>query len=304
MERTIRKCSCTFNACSIQDIHEGPKTERENLVLNFLLFYNTLLGETTTNSSINMRFLPALRRGMDIRSFNWCEYMIRCLDRTVEAWTPKDCFLGPMPLLVEDERRVAHLIEDITQDDIKAVNIKLDTVRFDQMLVEAYDLHPEQRYPFAKMADEEVQAKEVKADEKDVTKKVKHNSKSNLVKSKKTVVKPAGRTHGKPTESDVLKKIKFKKNRRKPIRFGRRNLMLKVARKLRLLSKKFPLTQEKNAEFEEYMHVEVGPETVPVVDTSDIEKYYIETSEWGQTQQTQPGINIGFDGEIRIPMVS
>ncbi|MFS7928519.1 hypothetical protein Hanom_Chr04g00321731 [Helianthus anomalus] len=26
--------------------------------------------------------------------------MIRCLDRTVEAWLPNGCFLGPMPLLV------------------------------------------------------------------------------------------------------------------------------------------------------------------------------------------------------------
>ncbi|MFS7951917.1 hypothetical protein Hanom_Chr07g00600851 [Helianthus anomalus] len=87
--------------------------------------------------------------------------MIRCLDRTVEAWTPKDCFLGPIRLQVaalirdqknsdEDEPRAAHLIEDITQEDIEAVSIKLDTVSFDQMLVEAYDLHLEERYPFAK----------------------------------------------------------------------------------------------------------------------------------------------------------
>ncbi|KAM0026250.1 hypothetical protein Hdeb2414_s0020g00555951 [Helianthus debilis subsp. tardiflorus] len=69
-------------------------------VLNFLLLTNTLLGETTHNSSINMRFLPALRQWIKIKSFNWCEYMIRCLDRTVDEWLPKDCFLGPMPLLV------------------------------------------------------------------------------------------------------------------------------------------------------------------------------------------------------------
>ncbi|MFS8008753.1 hypothetical protein Hanom_Chr14g01276591 [Helianthus anomalus] len=100
-----------------------------------------------------------------------------------------------MPLLVEalirdqkkykeDEPRAAHLIEDITQDDIEDVSIKLDTVRFDQMLVEAYDLQLEQRYPFEKKADEEVNEKEVKADEKDVTKNVKHNSKSDPVKTK------------------------------------------------------------------------------------------------------------------------
>ncbi|MFS8019941.1 hypothetical protein Hanom_Chr15g01409711 [Helianthus anomalus] len=50
------------------------------------------------------------------------------------------------------------------------------------------------------------------------------------------------------------------------------------------------------AEFEKCMNVDVGPEKAPVVDISDIEKYCIETGEWGQTQQSQPG--------IKSPMVS
>ncbi|KAJ0914559.1 hypothetical protein HanPSC8_Chr06g0239961 [Helianthus annuus] len=222
-----------------------------------------------------------------------------------------------MPLLVaalirdqkkykEDEPRAAHLIEDITQDDIEAVSIKLDTVRFDQMLVEAYDLHPEQRYPFAKTDDddEEVQAKEVKADEKDVTKKVKHNRKSDPVKNKKTVVKPAGKTHGKPTVSEVPKKNQIEKEREKTDQVGEKKSDVEGGQETAPVFEEIHVNAGKNAQFEEYMNVEVGPETVPVVDTSDIEKYYIETGEWGQTQQTQQGINIGFDGEIRIPMVS
>ncbi|KAM0070434.1 hypothetical protein Hdeb2414_s0001g00013071 [Helianthus debilis subsp. tardiflorus] len=140
---------------------QAQKASRRIFVLNFLLFYNTLLVETTTNSSINMRFLPALRRGMEIRSFNWCEYMIRCLDRTVEAWSPNDYFFGPMPLLVaaligdqkkfrEDEPRSINIIENITQDDIKSLSIKLDMVRFEQVLENEKGLHPIQRYPFEK----------------------------------------------------------------------------------------------------------------------------------------------------------
>ncbi|KAJ0443318.1 hypothetical protein HanIR_Chr16g0819431 [Helianthus annuus] len=43
---------------------------RRIFVLNFLLFYNTLLDGTTHNSSINMRFLQALRCGLDIKNFN------------------------------------------------------------------------------------------------------------------------------------------------------------------------------------------------------------------------------------------
>ncbi|MFS7981679.1 hypothetical protein Hanom_Chr10g00953811 [Helianthus anomalus] len=44
------------------------------------------------------------------------------------------------------------------------------------------------------------------------------------------------------------------------------------------------------------MNVDVSTKKVPVVDTSDIEKYCNETGEWGQTQQSQPG--------IKSPMVS
>ncbi|KAM0003088.1 hypothetical protein Hdeb2414_s0007g00238571 [Helianthus debilis subsp. tardiflorus] len=155
------------------------------------------------------------------------------------------------------------------------------------MLVDVYDLQPEQRYSFAKKkSDEEDQAKEVKAYKKDVTKTVKHISKCEPVKNKKSVLKPAGKTHGKPTVSEVPKKINLKKNGQKPIRLRRRKLMLKVARKLRL----FPVNAGFHAEFEECMNVDVGPETSPVVDTSVIENYYIETGEWGQTQQIQPGI--------------
>ncbi|MFS8008752.1 hypothetical protein Hanom_Chr14g01276581 [Helianthus anomalus] len=126
-------------------------------------------------------------------------------------------------------------------------------VRFDQMLVEAYDLQLEQRYPFAKKVDVEVNEKEVKADEKDVTKNVNHNSKSDPVGEKKFDVEVG------PETAPVAEEI--------------------------------PVNASFNADFAECMNIDVGPETVPVVDTSDIEKYYIETDEWGQTQQSQPGIN-------------
>ncbi|MFS8025184.1 hypothetical protein Hanom_Chr16g01471921 [Helianthus anomalus] len=110
-----------------------------NFVLNFLVFYNTILGETTQDSSIDMRFLPAVHRALDITSFNWCEYMIRCLDRNVDGWSPKDNFFGPMPWLVAalvngqnkfkpNEWRSMHLIEDIMQDDIDSLSMKLDTI--------------------------------------------------------------------------------------------------------------------------------------------------------------------------------
>ncbi|MFS7976850.1 hypothetical protein Hanom_Chr10g00897191 [Helianthus anomalus] len=80
------------------------------------------------------------------------------------------------------------------------------------------------------------------------------------------------------------------------LKVSRRKQMLKVARKLRMLSKKFPLMRVSMQSLKECMNVDVGSETVPIVDTSDIEKYYIETGEWGQTQQSQ--------SRITSPMVS
>ncbi|XP_035830847.1 uncharacterized protein LOC110869443 [Helianthus annuus] len=215
---------------------QGQQASGRIFVLNFLLFYNTLLGETTTNSSINMKFLPALHRGKDIKSFNWCEYMIRCLDRTVEAWTPKEPFLGPMPLLVaalirdqkiykEGEQRAAHLIEDINDDDIEAVSIKLDSVRLDQILVEEYELQPEQRYPFAKKSDDDIEAEVVKTKKKDEPKAEKHITKCVPEKKKKTFVKPAGKAHGKPPVSPSPKKKQTEKKLPKAGEAGKKKIL-------------------------------------------------------------------------------
>ncbi|KAJ0560232.1 hypothetical protein HanRHA438_Chr06g0264071 [Helianthus annuus] len=179
----------------------------------------------------------------------------------------------------EDEPRSAHLIEDITEEDIDGVSIKLDSVRFDQTLVEAYDLNPEQSYPFAKKSDEDVLAKEVKACKKDLSKNVKHISKSDAVKSKKSVVKQAGKTHGKPTVSEVQKKNQIEKERAKPDPVVEKKCDVEGGPETAPVVEEIPVNVGFNAEFEKCMNVDVGPKTVPVVDTSDIEKYCIETGE-------------------------
>ncbi|MFS7928520.1 hypothetical protein Hanom_Chr04g00321741 [Helianthus anomalus] len=62
--------SSRFTPVQFKTYMQGQNASGRIFVLNFLLFYNTLLGEITTNSTINMRFLPALRRGIEIKSFN------------------------------------------------------------------------------------------------------------------------------------------------------------------------------------------------------------------------------------------
>ncbi|XP_035830816.1 uncharacterized protein LOC118480200 [Helianthus annuus] len=260
---------------------QGQQASGRIFVLNFLLFYNTLLGETTTNSSINMKFLPALHRGKDIKSFNWCEYMIRCLNRTVEAWTPKEPFLGPMPLLVaalirdqkiykEGEQRAAHLIEDINDDDIEAVSIKLDSVRLDQILVEEYELQPEQRYPFAKKSDDDIEAEVVKTKKKNEPKAEKHITKCVPEKKKKTF-----------TEKKLPKAGEA----------GKKKILNESVPENARVVEEIPVNAGFQADFADCMNEEAGQERVPIIDTSDIERYYRETGEWGQTQQSQPGIS-------------
>ncbi|KAF5818944.1 hypothetical protein HanXRQr2_Chr02g0071961 [Helianthus annuus] len=55
--------SSRFTPVQFKTYMQGQIASGRIFVLNFLLFYNTLLGETATNSTINMRFLPALCRG-------------------------------------------------------------------------------------------------------------------------------------------------------------------------------------------------------------------------------------------------
>ncbi|KAF5781212.1 hypothetical protein HanXRQr2_Chr11g0480851 [Helianthus annuus] len=69
-------------------------------VMNFLILYFSLLGETTTNNTVNVRYIPFIQPHVDIKSFNWCSYMVSCLNRMKKAWHGgEDAFRGPMLLL-------------------------------------------------------------------------------------------------------------------------------------------------------------------------------------------------------------
>ncbi|MFS7920026.1 hypothetical protein Hanom_Chr03g00219471 [Helianthus anomalus] len=74
-------------------------------VRNFLILYFSLLGETTTNNSVNVRFISNIQPDVDIKSFNWCAYMVTCLKRTKTTWHGgDDAFRGPMLLLAVNKK--------------------------------------------------------------------------------------------------------------------------------------------------------------------------------------------------------
>ncbi|KAJ0476564.1 hypothetical protein HanHA300_Chr13g0478771 [Helianthus annuus] len=68
--------------CYVLDMYDHGRL----FVVNFLILYFSFLGETTTNNSGNVRYIPCIQPHVDIKSLNWCSYMVSCLNRTKKAW--------------------------------------------------------------------------------------------------------------------------------------------------------------------------------------------------------------------------
>jgi len=75
------------------------KGSGRNFMLNFLVGFFTVLGETDGNSVVNQRFLPFVKEDINIKDLNWCAYMITCLNRCKAKWKPHTHFNGPVILL-------------------------------------------------------------------------------------------------------------------------------------------------------------------------------------------------------------
>ncbi|XP_076950438.1 uncharacterized protein LOC143623400 [Bidens hawaiensis] len=67
--------------------------------LNFLVLYNTIMGETTKCVDVNHKFLSSIINEGDISSMDWCSYIITCLKRTKEEWNGIEPYNGPLTFL-------------------------------------------------------------------------------------------------------------------------------------------------------------------------------------------------------------
>ncbi|XP_076898777.1 uncharacterized protein LOC143552442 [Bidens hawaiensis] len=67
--------------------------------LNFLVLYNTIMGETTKCADVNHKFLSSIINEGDISSMNWCSYIITCLKKTKEGWNGIEPYNGPLTFL-------------------------------------------------------------------------------------------------------------------------------------------------------------------------------------------------------------
>lgn len=54
--------------------------------LNFLVLFVTQMMEITTCGTVNQRFLTCLTEDTDIKKFDWCAYLLKCLKRTRINW--------------------------------------------------------------------------------------------------------------------------------------------------------------------------------------------------------------------------
>ncbi|MFS7909861.1 putative phospholipase [Helianthus anomalus] len=67
--------------------------------LNFLVIFNSIMGETTKSATVNQKFLTSINSEADIPNMDWCSYIIACLKRTREGWSGIEPYNGPLTVL-------------------------------------------------------------------------------------------------------------------------------------------------------------------------------------------------------------
>ncbi|KAL8231402.1 hypothetical protein R6Q57_001180 [Mikania cordata] len=67
--------------------------------INFLVVFNTIMAQMSQGSTANMSFLTSFKQGADFKSFDWCSYIITCLNRTKDKWNGKQHYNGPATFL-------------------------------------------------------------------------------------------------------------------------------------------------------------------------------------------------------------
>ncbi|XP_022004460.1 uncharacterized protein LOC110902023 [Helianthus annuus] len=66
--------------------------------LNFLVIFNSIMGETTKSATVNQKFLTSTNNEA-IPNMDWCGYIIACLKRTREGWSGIEPYNGPLTVL-------------------------------------------------------------------------------------------------------------------------------------------------------------------------------------------------------------
>ncbi|KAL8208761.1 hypothetical protein R6Q57_008173 [Mikania cordata] len=68
--------------------------------LNFLVIFYTVIGKMTQGSKVNTKFLTSLKDGAEIKSFDWCSYIVSCLNKTRIKWNGYQHYNGRLTFLL------------------------------------------------------------------------------------------------------------------------------------------------------------------------------------------------------------
>ncbi|KAK9065404.1 hypothetical protein SSX86_016787 [Deinandra increscens subsp. villosa] len=68
--------------------------------LNVLVVIISTIAEITKQSTVNMRCLKSITKDGVCTEYNWCKYVVTCLNRTKESWNGNEYYNGPITFLV------------------------------------------------------------------------------------------------------------------------------------------------------------------------------------------------------------
>ncbi|KAK9078396.1 hypothetical protein SSX86_002453 [Deinandra increscens subsp. villosa] len=74
--------------------------------LNFLVVLCTSVIRVMQSGTVNQCFLNAITPGTDVKNMKWCEYIVKCLNKTKNGWIPERSYAGPITLLATIYARV------------------------------------------------------------------------------------------------------------------------------------------------------------------------------------------------------
>ncbi|KAJ0804263.1 putative acting on peptide bonds (peptidase) [Helianthus annuus] len=97
-----RQFGCNPGRISVRQVIDKLKLQKDGrkfFKLNFLVVFNTIMGEITKSTAVNLRFLTSVRDETVIANMDWCSYIITCLKRTKEKWNGKESYNGPLTFL-------------------------------------------------------------------------------------------------------------------------------------------------------------------------------------------------------------
>ncbi|GJU75747.1 ulp1 protease family, C-terminal catalytic domain-containing protein [Tanacetum coccineum] len=70
-----------------------------NFKVGFLVIFFSILAQGNKDGTVNQRFIPALQYIDQFKNYDWCKYILDCIQEEIMEFKPKNNFSGPLVLL-------------------------------------------------------------------------------------------------------------------------------------------------------------------------------------------------------------